>query len=95
MLFTVLYGFLMGFIVALALSIVIDGYKERKDDEWFKQMEEALTGSDFCEVGCGYYEEYFVKYTDKNIAMDELYHNRCYNCPVRMGIELLEKRKEG
>lgn len=90
-----IYGILMGFIAATAISMIIDNRKAQKDDEWLEQLEEALTGSDFCQVGCNYYEDCFTRYVDKNIAMDELYHNYCYNCPVRMATELVEQRKRG
>lgn len=89
----VFFGFLMGSILILAICLILDSKKEHEDYEWLMKMEDALTNSDFCQVGCGYYEYCMNHSDDKELAMDELYHNYCYNCPVKMATELLEQKK--
>ena len=90
----ILIGFLMGVVIALAISLILDSQRERKDYEWVLQIDDALTNTDFCSVGCGYYEYCMNHYKDdKDLAMDELYHNYCYNCPVKMATELVNQKK--
>lgn len=88
-----LLGLVIGIVGSVACWIVTDHEKKKEHDEWALQMRNALIGSDFCEVGCGYYEQCFNRNKDKEIAMDELYHNYCYTCPIKMAIELLEKEE--
>ena len=84
-------GALVGSAITIAICLIIDAHYAKKHDEWITDMREALTGSDFCEVGCGYYEECFRLTADRELAMDDLYNNHCYNCPIKMATDLLEK----
>jgi len=85
------FGFLIGIAVTLGSRIGYDKMHNKRKREWFEQMEEALTGSDFCEMGCAYYENCHKRNTNHKDAMDELEHNYCFTCPIKMGTDLLEK----
>ena len=84
-------GCLVGIAITLGSWIGYDKRKSRKRNDWLEEMDDALNGSDFCEVGCGYHEDCYLRFVDKNIAEDELYHNYCFNCPLRMARDLIEK----
>lgn len=88
-----LIGMVVGSAIVTITEIAIDSKNERKRIEWVEQMRDALTGSDFCEVGCGYYEQCHNRIPDKEDAMDELYHNYCYQCPIKMCVDLLEQQE--
>ena len=86
------FGILLGIAITLGSWIGYDKIKGHRRELWIKQMQEALTGSDFCDVGCGYRDYCREKYAGcPELIQDELEHNYCYNCPLKMAVELMDK----
>lgn len=88
------FGILLGIALTLGSWIGYDKIKGHRRGEWFKQMTNALN-SDFCDAGCGYKEDCQKKYGEfPEIMQDELEHNYCFNCPIRMAQNLLDDFEE-
>ena len=85
------FGVLVGIAITLGSWIGYDKRKEHRREEWFEEMKDALTNHYFCKDGCGYYENCHERFKDPEIAEDELIHNYCYVCPVKMATDLLDK----
>ena len=72
---------LLCFGIGIGAAIVIGAWQMR-EKIMFKQLDNALNHNDFCEVGCGYYEQCFARNKNPDDAMDDLVHDYCYNCPL-------------
>lgn len=77
------------FGIAVGAAIVIVAWQMHDKAMW-KQLDGALNHNDFCEVGCGYYEQCFAYHKDPDDAIDDLTHNYCFNCPFGQAREIVE-----
>ena len=88
------FGVLLGIFLTLGAWIGYDKVHQDRLTQFHADMEEALFGSDFCQQGCGFYENCHERTKDSETAMDELEHNYCFSCPLKLATDVLDKYQD-
>lgn len=85
------FGFCAGIAVTLGSWIAYDNRKDKKRQEWYRKMREALSNSEFCIEGCGYYESCYSQNEDPDDANDILVNRYCCYCPISEALHLMDE----